>query len=391
MPSLIISGSGIAGLTLGILLRERGWNPLLIERSPAPHTGGYMMDFFGTGWDVAERMNLTDPLRAIHYPIDFLKYVDDRGDPCFSVRMESIRRALESRYVYLLRSDLERILLDRAAQAGVDIRFGASIRSFDDAGDHLEVTFDDGQTARAELLIGADGVHSRVRELAFGPEASFSRYLGCFVAAFPAPLFPEIERSVVLHEEPERVSVFYHLSAHEMDSMLLFREPAAGFVPTDGRLPLLRRRFEQTRWITSNVLRELPEQTPLFFDTLTQIVMPHWSAGRVCLIGDACGCLTLAAGQGSHMAMAGAYVLATELLRHPGNHAAAFSAYEQYLKPHVESKRAAAARLAARFVPAADSWMWLRRLVLQAMFSRLFLPLFIRSEGGLSALRDYRG
>ena len=171
--------------------------------------------------------------------------------------------------------------------------------------------------------------------------------------------------------------------------MLLFREPTADFVPAAGRLPLLRRRFEQTRWITSNVLCELPEHTPLFFDTLTQIVMPRWWANRVCLIGDACGCLTLAAGQGSHMAMAGAYVLATELLRHPGNHAAAFSAYEQYLKPRVESKRAAAARLAARFVPSAGSWMWLRRLVLQAMFSRLALPLVIRSEGGQSSLRGY--
>ena len=94
-----------------------------------------------------------------------------------------------ARYVYLLRSDLERILLDRAAQAGVEIRFGASIRSFDDAGDHLAVTFDDGQTARAELLIGADGVHLRVRELAFGPESFFSRLPWLLRRRFPRAAF----------------------------------------------------------------------------------------------------------------------------------------------------------------------------------------------------------
>ncbi len=251
------------------------------------------------------------------------------------------------------------------------------------------MTFENGEAATAALVIGADGVHSRVREFAFGPEASFSRYLGCYVAAFHAPLAPEIGRAVVLYEEPDRVTAFYPLSDEQMDTMYLFREDVLGFVGPEDRLPLLRRRFDEAGWITSRVLRDLPESTPLFFDTLTQIVMPHWSAGRVCLIGDACGCLTLAAGQGSHMAMAGAYVLAAELSRRPDDHAAAFDAYERFLKPFVDRKQAAAARMVAKMVPTTGSWMWLRRLVIRAMFSTYFLPLTLRSMGSRSVLCAY--
>ena len=387
--TVLISGGGIAGLTLGILLKERGWNPLVVEREPSPSRDGYMMDFFGTGWDVAERMGLTDAIRAVRYPIDSLKYVDDAGRAYLDVPLDRVRRALDDRYVYLLRSDLERILLGRAEQVGVAVRYGTSIQSMTDAGDRIDLTFDNGETAVADLVVGADGVHSRVRTLAFGTEESFAHRSA--VASRPSPRrAPEIGRSVVLHEEPDRLAAFYPISDDRMHAMYVFRDDdAPDFVASDDRLPLLRRRFERGGWITSRVLQDLDDQTPLFYDSLTQIVMPRWSTGRVCLIGDACGCLTLVAGQGSHMAMAGAYVLATELSRRPDDHAAAFEAYERFLTPHVARKQDAAARVASRFVPSADSWMWLRRLTLRAIFNRFLLRPVMRSMGSRSVLRGY--
>lgn len=114
MTSALISGGGIAGLTLGILLKEAGFEPLVIERDPALRTEGYMMDFFGSGWDVAERMGLVPELRAIHYPIDYFQFVDNRGTPYVSVPIGLISRALGGKYVYLRRSDLEGILYRRA-------------------------------------------------------------------------------------------------------------------------------------------------------------------------------------------------------------------------------------------------------------------------------------
>lgn len=386
---VLISGGGIAGLTLGILLRERGWNPLVIERAPAPRTGGYMMDFFGTGWDVAERMGLTDALRAVHYPVDAMRYVDERGDPYLTVPLDRVRRAMGGRYVYLLRSDLEQLLLDRAKQIGVEVRFGTSIQSLRPAEDRVDVTFENGEQASAALLIGADGVHSRVRELAFGPEATFARRLGCHVAAFHAPLVASAERSLVLYEEVDRVAAFYPLSNERMDTMYLFRDDEEVATTPDNGLRLLRRRFADAGWIASRVLEDLPDDAPLFFDALTQIRMPRWSSGRVCLVGDACGCLTLAAGQGSHMAMAGAYVLASELSRRPDEPLKAIDAYETFFKPKVERKQVEARKFADQMVPSAGSWKWLRRLAIRAMFSRILLPLTCRSMGSRSVLHSY--
>ncbi len=349
------------------------------------------MDFFGTGWDVAERMGLTDDLRAIRYPLDVMRYVDASGRAHLNLPLDQVRRALNGRYVYLLRSDLERILFDRARQAGVSVRFGTSIASMVAGKDRVNVAFDDGETGEFPLVIGADGVHSRVRELAFGPETSFARDLGYQVAAFHAPLVPEAERSVVLHEETDRLTAFYSMSDEMMDAMYLFRRNAPGPDRSENRLAWLQKQFADSGWIASRVLESVSASVPFFLDSLTQIRMPRWSTGRVCLIGDACGCLTLAAGQGSHMAMAGAYVLATELLRRPDDHAPAFLAYERFLRPHVERKQAAAVKLAGQMVPGKHARMWLRRLVIRTMFSPFLLPFTLRNMGSRSALRGYKG
>jgi 2-polyprenyl-6-methoxyphenol hydroxylase-like FAD-dependent oxidoreductase len=388
--SVLIVGSGIAGPTLAILLQQNGWNPLVIERDPAPSSLGYMMDFFGTGWDVAERMGLTDALRAVRYPIETMEYVDAQGRSSVRIPLERIRRALDGRYVYLRRSDLARILYDRMREIRVPVRFGTTIRALTETTQGVRVTFEDGQQEEFALVVGADGVHSHTRKLVFGPEEPFARYLGYYVAAFQLPLAPEIRQSFVLHEEPDRVASFYPVSAELMASTYIFRHPDIGHIPAAERLPFLRARYAGSGWIAERVLEGLSEQSPIFLDSLTQIKMPKWSAGRVCLIGDSCGCLTLAAGQGSHMAMAGAFVLATELTRHAGDFSAAFAAYENFLRPHVERKQQQGARLAGSFVPSSRSRLWLRRLVIRAIFSSLLIRWTFRGFGARSVLRDYQ-
>jgi 2-polyprenyl-6-methoxyphenol hydroxylase-like FAD-dependent oxidoreductase len=387
--SVLISGAGIAGLTAAILLKEQGWNPVVVEREPALPTEGYMMDFAGTGWDVAERMGLTDELRAVRYPIDTFEFVNAHGRPFLRVSLDRVRRALDNRYVYLRRPDLARILCDRAVERGVPVRFGTSIRALDDDADRVRATFENGEEAPFALVVGADGIHSNTRRLAFGAEESFARYLGYYVAAFGLPLAPEVRGRLVIHEEPDRVAWFHALSDDRMVAMLVFRTENLGHVPAAERLPLLRQRYAGAGWITERVLRDVPADTPVYFDSVTQIVMPRWSSGRVCLIGDACGCLTLIAGQGSHMAMAGAYVLANELGRRPGDPVAAFDAYDRFLRPHVERKQRQAAKMAATFVPSVRSRMWLRRLVIRTMFSPVVMRWTFRLFGVRSILRGY--
>ena len=385
-PRILISGGGIAGLTLAIELKRRGFDPCVIEREPSLRREGYMMDFFGTGWDVAERMGLLERLRAVRYPIERLEFVDRNGAPYVHMPIERMRRALDHKYVYLRRQDLERILAERARELGIAPRYGISLAALDDAGGAVKARFEDGSEDEFALVIGADGVHSRVRALVFGEERQFARFLGLYVAGFHAPSerFP-LNNTVKLYEEIDRVAFLYPLDARQLDATYLFRQ-AELHVPHGERLAFLRERYRGAGWIAEDVLKAHASDEPLFFDSVTQIVMPHWHKGRVALIGDACGCLTLLAGQGSHMAMAGGYVLAQELSRH-ADHTAAFAAYQNLLKRHIDKKQRVAARFAGLFVPKPNSRPWLRRLTLKLFFSDPLLRFGLGAFGTKSVLR----
>jgi len=389
LKRILISGGGIAGLTFAIELKRRGFDPQNIEREPGPRAEGYMMDFFGSGWDVAQRMGLTPALQAVRYPIDALEFVDAQGRPFMHMPIERMRRALGGKYVYLRRQDLERILAERAHAAGIAPRYGCSLAALDDKGDAVQARFEDGSDAEFALVIGADGMHSRVRELTFGEEVQFARFLGLHVAAFhvAAGNLP-IARTVRLYEEPNRLAMIYPLGDGNLDATFVIRG-ADMHVPHAERFAVLRAALRGAGWITQDILNAYDGDAPIFFDSVTQIVMPQWHRGRVALIGDACGCLTLLAGQGSHMAMAGGYVLAQELARQD-DHAAAFAAYQNFLKPHVDKKQKDAVRFAGMFVPKPNAWPWLRRLAIRLLFARPLMDLVLISFGAKSVLAGRR-
>ena len=170
----------------------------------------------------------------------------------------------------------------------------------------VRATFVDGAAADFALVFGADGVHSGVRRLAFGEQGQFERFLGGYVAAFHLKRHKfDIGRALKLYEETDRVAAFYPLDAERLDATYVFRHEEVDVLPED-RLSFLRKEFKGAGWIAEAALKANKAKEPIYFDSLTQIVMPEWHKGRVALLGDACGCLTLLAGQGSHMAMAGA-------------------------------------------------------------------------------------
>jgi 2-polyprenyl-6-methoxyphenol hydroxylase-like FAD-dependent oxidoreductase len=380
---VLVSGAGIAGLTLAIQLKQHGFEPVVIERELAPREEGYMMDFFGTGWDVAERMNLVERLRAIRYPIDAMNFVTGEGETWLEVPIARVRAALGNKYVYLRRQDLERILRERAAEAGIAVRYGTSLHALAERGERVHATFVGGAVEDFDLVIGSDGVHSRVRTLAFGPERKFTRFLGLYVAAFHTRQNGYgIGRSLKLYEEVDRTAWLYPLDDERMDATYMFRNDDPDIITSLG---VLRRKFRGTGWVADDVLGDIDLDTPLYIDSATQIVMPDWHAGRIALIGDACGCLTLLAGQGSHMAMAGGYLLAQELAKQ-NDHRDAFAAYQAALKPHVDRKQREAARFATLLVPGPDSWPWLRRLAMRLLFSPVGLKLAMPMLGSTSVL-----
>jgi 2-polyprenyl-6-methoxyphenol hydroxylase-like FAD-dependent oxidoreductase len=389
--SVLISGGGIAGLTLGILLREDGWDPLVIEKDPGLRTEGYMMDFFGTGWDVAERMGLVDEIRKVHYPVDKLEYIDREGRQRIPpVPIERIRKALDEKYTPIRRPDLERILFNRAVASGVAIRFGTTIRSLTENASGVEVTFQDGTTGNYRLVFGADGVHSRVRELVFGPEPGFERFLGYYVAAIHVPdTGIPVRRSLQIYEEPGRVVWMYPLDDRNIDAIYIFGHESVGHLHHEERLPFVRKQYRGAGWIAEQLLSRYHTTEPVYFDSATQIIMPRWCNGRVALLGDACGCLTLIAGQGSHMAMCGAYVLVRELNRYNGDHEAAFRSYEQFLHPVIDRKQNEAVRTAKTFVPSSTGQMLFRYLLMRMIFSNLFIRRFFARMGAKSVLEGY--
>jgi 2-polyprenyl-6-methoxyphenol hydroxylase-like FAD-dependent oxidoreductase len=305
------------------------------------------------------------------------------------VPIARLSRAFGGKYVYLRRSDLERILYERAQAEGVAVRFGSVVTSLRETANGVRATFVDGAAAEFALVFGADGVHSGVRRLIFGEQRQFERFLGGYVAAFHLKRHKfNIGRALKLHEETDRVAAFYPLDAKRMDATYVFRHDEVQVLPED-RLSFVRKEFKGAGWIAEAMLKAYRAKEPIYFDSLTQIAMPDWHRGRVALVGDACGCLTLLAGQGSHMAMAGAYVIARELARHDGDHASAFTAYQAMLKPAVTKRQKDAAVMARYFIPSERSRPWLRRLVIKLMFSAPVLPLIFRWFGARSVLEGY--
>lgn len=384
--NILISGGGIGGLTLGILLKEHGYEPLVVERDQSLRQEGYMMDFFGSAFDVAERLGLVPALQTIHYPIDQVEYVDDAGKVYASMPVANVSRALGGRYLYLRRSDLEHILYERAVRAGVEIRFGSSVAAIEQTDSAVSVRFEDGNQGKFALVIGADGLHSRIRALVFGEERQFARFLGGYVAALHMSGYAnELGRTLKMHEATDRLGMLYPLGGDRVAATYILRHPEAN-VPRERQLEFLRQQFSGSGWILERVLDDQQTDVPIYFDSLTQIVMPQWHKGRAALLGDACGCLTLLAGQGSHMAMAGAYILAENLARRGGDHTAAFAAYQGRLQPEVGRRQRDAAMLLNYLLPTRESHAWLRRLVLRSIFSPLVFPVVLRWFGAKGVL-----
>jgi 2-polyprenyl-6-methoxyphenol hydroxylase-like FAD-dependent oxidoreductase len=382
---VLISGAGIAGLTLAIQLKQKGFGPLVIEQAQAPRTEGYMKDFFGTGWDVAERMGLTERLSAIKYPIVAFAFVENDGKSYVEAPVQRIRDALGGHYTYLRRPDLEGVLIERANELGVEIRYGLALHRLRSMRDRVHAIFVNGRVDDFDLVLGADGVHSCVRELTFGHARQFTHFLGLYVAAFHlANGAGRLGGQVKLYEETDRTSFFYPLDSERMDATYVFRHQEREVLPGQS-LAFVKSHYRGGGWIIDDVLREYTDSEPLYFDPATMVVMPRWHRGRVALVGDACGCLTLLAGQGSHMAMAGAYVLAEELAR-TDNHREAFAAYQATIKPHVDRKQKESAAFANVFVPSQRSMPWLRRLAIKLMFSGIGLPLAMKWLGTRSVL-----
>ena len=209
------------------------------------------------------------------------------------------------------------------------------------------------------------------------------------MAAFHLPNHYGLEKNFITYQRPGRSVLLYPLDKKHIDVTFIFSSPNVGFVPLEKQHAMLHSAFSSDQDVVKQILKDIPQNAPLFFDSLTQIRLPEWSKGRVALIGDACGCLTLAAGQGSHMAMAGAYVLHNEFMRHNSDHTAAFGAYEKTLHPIINKKQTESAKFGNVFLTLLPALGPLYHALLRASFHPLFIHETAKSMGSVSALKNY--
>ncbi len=371
MKRVLISGGGIAGLTLAHFMATNRWEVTVAEKAPMVRPEGYMMFFYGNGWKVAERMGVLDQIREIRYPIESFKYVDASGKPYVSVPIHRVIKGFGGEYTCIRRSDLERILLEKVRKDPVQIQYNTSIVALEESDRAVNVKFQNGAEGTFDVVVGADGVHSRVRELVFGEENNFSRFLGFAVATFQLPLNEDVRNSITVYQEPNREATLYPISDKAMQAILVFRYLEKNRIPLKDAKNVLLNVYKGSRWILQDAIQNVSAEEIALFDVLKQIRLPHWSNGRVGLVGDACACLTLTAAQGSSMAMLESWMLAEEFQKN-NTPEEAFRRYESKLQSDIEKRQAQAVGFAKTLVPSSGSQIRMRRWLMQIGWSPLF-------------------
>jgi 2-polyprenyl-6-methoxyphenol hydroxylase-like FAD-dependent oxidoreductase len=381
--TVLISGGGIAGLTLAYWLHQHGLQPTIIEQAPKLRPEGYAIDFGGSGWDVAERMNLLPELHRRQSTVPYFIFKDGTGRTLSRLPTAVFLRAFQGKMIQTMRPDIEAALYETIRDT-VPIRFGTSIQQIEQAPDHVAVTFTDGSQETFDLLVGADGTHSNVRHLIFGDECQFTTYLGYYFATFPVPNLDHFEDGAIICLEPNRQATVYPDHHGGSVALLVYRAQDAGHVGAAQRKPMLETHYQGAGWVIPQMIDSITDTTPVYLDSVTQIRMPRWSDGRITLVGDAAFCLTLISGQGASTAMGGAYILAEELGK-TDDHRAAFAAYERRVRPFAEDKQRKAQRFARTFVPGSHLGVQLSHLTMRLMFTPL-LARFIGKQFGFASL-----
>ncbi|OBF92084.1 hypothetical protein A5791_14540 [Mycobacterium sp. 852002-51163_SCH5372311] len=384
---LAISGAGVAGAALAHWLHRTGHVPTLIEQAPKFRTGGYMTDFWGVGYQAAKRMGIEEPIRKAGYQIESLRSVGRNGEVKADLGVNAFRHMVGEDFTSLPRGDLAAAIYE-TIEDEVETIFGDSIASVEQHSDGVHLTFDKGPPREFDLLIGADGLHSNVRQLVFGPESDFEHYLGCKVAACVVDGYRPRE---------ELVYFTYNISGRQVSRvslrddrtmfLFIFRDQHA-----DPDLPpkdQLRNQFRDAGWECPNMLAALDDVDDLYFDVVSQIRMDHWSRDRVLLIGDAAGCISLLGGEGTGLAITEAYVLAGELARAGTDYRRAFETYEKRLHPFVRTKQADAKKYISFFTTRTRFGLWFRNVAMRAMNFGPLATLFAGSVRDDFELPDY--
>jgi 2-polyprenyl-6-methoxyphenol hydroxylase-like FAD-dependent oxidoreductase len=334
---VLVSGAGVAGMALAYWLRRHGFEPTVVERSPAPREGGHKIDIRGVAVDVAQKMGILPGVQEKCIFMQGGSWVDRDGKRIASMRADFVE-ARDDHSLEIMRGDLNRVLYE-ATRERVEYVFNDSIARIEETRDGLAVAFEHGASRTFDLVVGADGVRSNVRALLFGDESRFIHDFGGYhVVTFTVPNRMKLDRWDVFHVVPGKtMNVSSIREDADARAVFLFTAPGLKYDRRDvaQQRRLVADLFAHEGWEIPGLLREMWTAADFYFDTVSQVRMDRWSSGRAVLVGDAGYAPSLASGQGTTLALVGAYVLAGELAAAGGNHRAAFEAYERRTRSYV--------------------------------------------------------
>ena len=343
---VLISGAGVAGPALAFWLAKRGFAVTVVERAAALREAGYKVDVRGAGTEVLRRMGLLEAAQAADTGMRQITYVKKDGRPIAALPA-ALLMGRRNDDLEIMRWDLSRLIYDATA-ADVEYVFDDSIAKLAEGPDGVDVTFEKGAPRRFDYVVGADGLHSQTRRLAMGEVPL--HHLGAYIAIFTLPNTLGIEREEMMYFRPGRLIFAYAMGPAEPARVgLTFASPERDYDRRDvaGQKAMLHAAFAGLGWRSDEFLAAMDRSGDFYFDSMSQVELPSWSAGRVVLLGDAAHCPAPASGQGTSLALVGAYVLGQHLGEPDG-----LAEYERRMRPYVAKNQAFGRKMAKDMVPA---------------------------------------
>ncbi|WP_330228020.1 FAD-dependent monooxygenase [Nocardia sp. NBC_00508] len=396
---VLVAGGGIGGNAVALQLLRSGIRATVVERAAAPRPGGQAVDLRGPSREVAERMGMMPGIRDYQLDERGMKYVDGKGREILRMPAELFDGKGGVAEIEITRGDLNQVLLDMlAAEGGVDYRYGEWITAIeqDDAG--VDVTFASGATERFDIVIGADGLHSATRRMAFGPEEQFATYLGGYMSFFTLPRPESLEPHwFSMHSLVGATGLGMRPDADPSTckALVVMRAEANPALRRDveAQQQFIRERLAGGGWESDRIASAMADAPDFYFDELARIDMPSWVRGRVALLGDAGYCGSPLTGQGTAMALVGAYVLAGEIAAHAADPERGLARYDEVLRPFVKIAQQLQPGGLPAMTPKTRFGIRAGHLVSKLMMSKAMRPLMMRmlSKTESYDLPDYSG
>lgn len=339
MKTALISGNGITGPALAYWLGRAGYRSTIVERAPVPRPGGQAVDIRGAALKVVAAMGLLEQAHAKRTALKGMTMLDADGSELFrSDSMTLSGGEIDNEDIEILRDELSALLLTVAPEA-TELIYGDSIAALDEDADGVTVRFEKAPPRRFDLVFGADGVQSATRALAFGDAAQFLSPLDVGMAIYSAPNHLGLEDWEIYYRHGRDFCLVYTVN-HNRELRVCLRFPATLAEERQGGIAgqkaLVRQRCASFGWETPALLDAMDSSADFWLGSVAQVIMPHFTRGRVALVGDAGYCPSPYSGQGTSLSLVGAQVLADELGKAQGNHAAAFARYEERMRPFIE-------------------------------------------------------